>query len=247
MVIEISETIEYTLPPYIEEMFKVDLTEDDIKMLKEALKDMRNIVNVKLFTLDDKIKCFSCNETERLLSIIRDSSPLIGDKRAIDLEIYEMTKDKEMFDKYTIERVPTIMLLNNTITYLGMPAGEEIKGFIETLIRISNNDHGLSESTVKELLKLNGQVRIEVIVTPPCPYCPYAALLSNMFAYVSKIYGDGNIKSFIIEAYENPDIADKYTVTTVPTIAINGKVVFVGLPYEAQLLGIVKRLASSYF
>jgi len=128
-----------------------------------------------------------------------------------------------------------------------MPAGEEIKGFIETLIRISNNDHGLSESTVKELLKLNGQVRIEVIVTPPCPYCPYAALLSNMFAYVSKIYGDGNIKSFIIEAYENPDIADKYTVTTVPTIAINGKVVFVGLPYEAQLLGIVKRLASSYF
>ncbi|MEM0006106.1 MAG: thioredoxin family protein [Ignisphaera sp.] len=236
--------MEYNVPPYIEEMFKVDLTESDIEALREALKEMRNTITIKLFTSDNKINCFTCSETEKLMKIVTDSSPLIGDRKAVELEIYEVSRDGDVFREYAVERVPTIMLFDDAITYIGMPAGEEIKGFIETIIRLSTNDHGLSTTTIKELAELSGQARIEVIVTPLCPYCPYAVLLSNMLAYASKVYGNGNVKSIIIEAYENPDIADKYAVSTVPTIAINGKVVFVGLPYEAQLLNAIKKLAS---
>jgi predicted thioredoxin/glutaredoxin len=45
-----------------------------------------------------------------------------------------------------------------------------------------------------------------------------------------------SITSDTVEAYENPDIADKYNVMSVPAIAINGKAAFVGLPYEEDLL-----------
>ncbi len=224
-------------------MFRVNLTESDIEALKEALKEIKNLVTIKLFTSSDRINCFTCSETEKLMRIIRDSSPMIGNKRAIDLEIFEMSRDSDVFKKYEIERVPTIVLLDSSITYLGMPAGEEIKAFIETIIRLSTNDHGLSTTTIKELARLDGRVKIEVIVTPLCPYCPYAALLANMFAYASKVYGNGNVRSVIIEAFENPDIADKYAVSTVPTITVNGRVVFVGLPYEVQLLDAIKKLA----
>jgi len=237
---------EYVMPPYIEEMFRVEFTESDVESLKDTLKDMKSKVRLKLFTSGNKAKCFSCVETERLIDVLVSASPLIGSEKAILVERFDMEKDHDVFKKYNVERVPTILLLEGAIQYLGMPAGEEIKAFIETLIRLTTNDHGLSNDTVEELAKLEGKAVIEIIVTPPCPYCPYAALLANMFAYVSSMYGANNVMSVIVEAYENPDIADKYAVTTVPTIVINGRVVFIGLPYEKQLLKAVKRLAALY-
>ncbi|MEM2157926.1 MAG: thioredoxin family protein, partial [Sulfolobales archaeon] len=45
-----------------------------------------------------------------------------------------------------------------------------------------------------------------------------------------------NIISDIVEAYENPDIADKYGVMSVPAVVINGEVEFIGVPDEAELL-----------
>lgn len=237
---------QYYIPPFIEEMFRVSMTEEDVSMLRETLSTLRKPVKLKLFTSKDRRKCFSCAETEKLLTLLQESSPPFGEGKTIELDIVDISEEHDLAKKYGIEKPPTILLLDGAITYLGMPAGEELKGFIETIIRISTDDNGLAESTVKELANLQGKAVIEVIVTPPCPYCPYAALMANMFAFVSKVFGKGNVKSYIVEAYEFPEIADKYSVTTVPTIAVNGRVVFIGLPYEGQLLRIVKRIASLY-
>jgi len=236
---------EYPVPPYIDDMFKLDLTREDIEAIRLALRDMVKKVRVALFVGGSKLECFSCEDTEKLVKVISDNSPPIGNEPAVELAVYDIAKTRDLAKKYGVTRVPTIVLLDGAIKYLGMPAGEEFKGFIETLIRVSNDDHGLSGETVKEIASLEGKAVIEVIVTPPCPYCPYAALLANMFAYVSKVYGKGNIETNVVEAYENPDIAEKYAVTTVPTIAINNRVVFVGLPYEVQLLRAIKKLARS--
>lgn len=236
---------EYVLPPYIADMLRFNLTKEDLEAIRLALKDMTGFVQVALFVSENRLECFSCEDTIKLVKAIAEVSPVIGSKQAIELKMYNILEALSLAKKYNITRVPAIVLLDGAIKYLGMPAGEEVKGFIETIIRISNGDHGLSGETVKELSTIEGRAIIDVVVTPPCPYCPYAALLANMFAYVSKVYGNGNIESRIIEAYENPDIADRYTVTTVPTIAINSRVVFVGLPYEVQLLRAIKKLART--
>lgn len=233
------------LPPYIADMLKFNLTEEDVEAIRLALKDMVGGVQVLLFVSKNKLECFSCEDTIKLVKTITDASPKIGDKQAVELNIYDIVESTSIAKKYNVTRVPAIVLLDGSIKYLGIPAGEEIKGLIETIIRISSGDHGLSNETVKEIASLRGKATVDVIVTPPCPYCPYAALLANMFAYVSKVYGNGNIESRIIEAYENPDIADRYAVTTVPTIAVNNRVVFVGLPYETQLLRAIKKLAQT--
>lgn len=236
---------EYELPPYIAEMFKFNLTKEDIEALRQALIDIVKPIKVMLFVSRDPLRCFSCEDTVKLVKTIADNSPTIGDSKAVELLVYDIFESRDLAIKFNVSKVPTILLLNGSIRYLGMPAGEELRGFVETLIRISNGQHGLSDQVVEEIASLDGEATIDVVVTPPCPYCPYAALLANMFAYVSKVYGDGLVKSRIIEAYENPDIADRYAVTTVPTIAINGRVVFVGLPYEIQLLRAVKKLAKT--
>jgi len=225
------------------DMFRVEFSEDDLRALEEALSDMKNPVEILLFT-EKSGECLPCNETVKLLEVLREASPVVAGEKAIKVKVFDRRHDYEMFEKYGVGRVPTILLVDGVIRYLGMPAGEEVKGFVETLIRISTGDHGLSKKTVKELSEISGRIHIQVIVTPPCPYCPYAALMANMFAFVAKVYGRGNVISEIVEAFENPDVADMYGVTTVPTIVINRRVVFVGLPYEGQLLKAIKRLSK---
>jgi len=235
-------TTEYVAGAVPEDMFKVNFDKSDIDALAEALRDMKRPVEVLVFT-EKREDCVPCEETVRLMEIIADASPDVEGSKAVRLRVFRKGHDDEAFKKYGVERVPTVLLADGAIKYTGMPAGEEVKGLVETLIRLSTGEHGLSEQTVKELAGLRRKAYIEVIVTPPCPYCPYAALMANMFAYVAKVYGSGNVIADVVEAYENPDIADKYGVTSVPTIAVNGRVVFVGLPYEGQLLRAVKRIA----
>lgn len=236
---------EYMLPPYIAEMFKFNFTQEDVEALRDALKDMVGAVRVTLFISKSRYECFSCEDTVNLVKTISENSPLVGNRPAVEVEIFDIVKSLDVAKRYGVTRVPTILLVDGAIKYIGMPAGEELKGFVETLIRVSTHDHGLSSETVEELSSLEGRAVIETVVTPPCPYCPYAALLANMFAYVSRVHGSGNVESHIVEAYENPDIADQYAVTTVPTIAVNGRVVFVGLPYEVQLLKAIKKLVKT--
>ena len=230
--------------PSFEEMFTINFANEDIEALREALSDMQSVVKVEAYLSKDE-SCYTCFQTLKLLKILRELSPSLNGRKAIELEIYYVEEHKDVFLKRGIYRVPTIRLLNGYITYLGMPAGEEIKAFIETLIRLSNGDHGLSSRALKALQDLEHDILLEVIVTPICPYCPYAALLANMVAYASTIYGTSSIRSVVIEAYENPDIADKYGITVVPTIVINGHVAFMGYPpNEMQLIDAILRYAK---
>ncbi|MEM1900007.1 MAG: thioredoxin family protein [Zestosphaera sp.] len=219
---------------WIDEMFKVGISKEDLEELEATLKDMREPVEV--YTFVDSA-CRYCSNTIRLIDTLSSVSPKIGGSSLIKHKVVKREADAEgFFKRFNVSRVPTVLMIEGHIKYTGMPAGEEIRGLIETLIRLSTGDSGLSENTVKGVANLKAPVKIDVIVTPTCPYCPYAALLANMFAFESYRSGGKLITADIIEAYENPDIADKYGVMSVPTIAVNGEVEFIGVPYEDQLL-----------
>ncbi len=210
-----------------------DLDEETKEALKEALADMKSEVKAMVFV---KKNCYYCRETIKLMDHFVDASPSVNGKKLFTYEVYEKETDQELFRKYGIERTPTVAFIEGKIRYLGIPSGEEIRGLVETIIRLSEKESGLEERTKKKIALINKHVHLENIITPSCPYCPYAALLINMFAYESYKQGLKSITSDTVEAYENPDIADKYNVMSVPAIAINGKAAFVGLPYEEDLL-----------
>jgi hypothetical protein len=57
-----------------------------------------------------------------------------------------------------------------------------------------------------------------------------------MVAYEACKVNKCNVISDVVEAYENQDIAEKYQVMSVPTVAVNGSVEFVGVPYEENFI-----------
>ena len=225
------------------EFYYLDLSPEFINELRETLADMVNPVRVDVFTGPN---CETCDDTVKLLRAMSEASPVRGGRRMLEVRFYDYTRrgDLEEFRRQGVDRVPAVTLLDGTIKYLGIPAGEEIRGLVETIMRISEGESGLEEATKRELKRLQGSVKIEIIVTPACPYCPYAALLANMFAYESYKAGSASIVSEIVEAYENTDIAEKYRVMSVPTVVVNGHVVFVGVPYEEDFLEYVKAAAE---
>ena len=212
--------------------YELKLDDEFIEDLRSTLEDMIDPVDIEVYVGPH---CPTCEDTLKLMKAFEDNAP----NGKVRLHVYEKGKDDAMFRKRDVERIPTVMLLEGQIRYTGIPAGEEIHGFIETLMRISEGESGLEPETIEVIKSLKNKVYIEVIVTPPCPYCPYAALLANMLAFESYKYNK-LLYSDTVEAYENPDIADKYQVMSVPAIAINGHKAFLGLPFEKDFINYIK-------
>jgi len=227
----------------MEEEFAELFTDEVKEALVDALKDMKNPVDVYVFVDSNDPHCHYCEVTKKFLLFMSDAAPKDSDGKS-KLLIHVVDKadpnSSKIFKEFNVERVPTVAFIKGYLRWTGAPLGEEIRALVETIVRLSINESGLSPETINAIKdKLNGQVKIETVVTPSCPYCPYAALMAHMVAYEACKAGKCNVISDVVEAYENQDIAEKYQVMSVPTIAINESVEFIGVPYEEQFINTI--------
>ncbi|WP_317895834.1 protein disulfide oxidoreductase [Pyrofollis japonicus] len=212
---------------------RMEIDQETREAIREAFQDLKNPVTLNVFVGPN---CKYCDESIKIAKVLEEEAPERNGEKLVKVRIFEKGKDDAEFKRQRVERIPTTTLLEGSIRYTGTPSGEEIRGLVETIIRISQEDSGLDPSTVEKIKSIKKPVHIEIIVTPQCPYCPYAALLANMFAFEAWRNGKKDFIADTVEAYENPDIADKYHVTSVPAIAINGILAFVGVPYEEDFI-----------
>ncbi|MCX8059691.1 MAG: thioredoxin family protein [Aquificaceae bacterium] len=192
-------------------------------------KELKEPVQLKLFS--QAIGCETCQAAESLLKELADVKP-----EKIKLEVYSPLIDREISQRYGVERVPTIVIEGDKdygIRYVGLPAGLEFTTLVRGMVQVSKREPELSEKT-KELLKgIDLPMEIMVFVTTSCGYCPAAALTAMNFAMASDY-----IKALIVDASENIDLAKKFQVVGVPKIVINrGGAEFVGAQPENSFLG----------
>ncbi len=214
---------------------------DEVKeALADALKDMKNPVDVYVFIDSNDPHCHYCEITKRFTEFMSEAAPKDSEGRSL-IRVHVLDKarkeDLPVFQEFRVDRVPTVAFIKGYLRWTGAPLGEEIKALVETIVRLSIDESGLSDETKAAIRdKLNGKVVIETVVTPSCPYCPYAALMAHMVAFEACKAGKCNVISDVVEAYENQDIAEKYQVMSVPTVAINESVEFIGVPYEENFV-----------
>ncbi|MCS7307043.1 MAG: thioredoxin family protein [Aquificaceae bacterium] len=194
-------------------------------------KEMKEPVNLKLFT--QAIGCETCGVAEDLLKELVNIEP-----EKIKLEVYSPVIDREVSQKYGIERVPTLVIEGDRdygIRYLGLPAGLEFTTLVQGVVQVSKREPKLSDKTIELLKTIDIPMEIMVFVTTSCGYCPAAAITAMNFAIASD-----NIRAIIVDASENTDLAQIYQVVGVPKIVINkGVAEFVGAQPENSFLGYV--------
>jgi len=208
------------------------ISEEDRKYLQEEFeKHLKEDVKLLIFTTKDP-SCRYCNETVEIAKELASLSDLIH------VENYDVNSD--MAKKLGIEHAPTTVVTDDKLTYgsriryIGIPAGYEFSSLVEDIMSVSSRKVEFKGHVKEHLDEIDKDIRIQVFVTPTCPYCPRAVRVAHKFAqYNEHIIGE------MIEAIEFPDWADKYGVSSVPHIVINEDVQFVGAYPEENFIEFV--------
>jgi glutaredoxin-like protein len=211
------------------------LNENVQKQVREALADLPAPVKLLVFTQGadgNALECEMCSETRQIMEEVA----ALSDK--ISVEVLDFVADETVARQYHIDKIPAVVMVRDGgqpadygIRLYGIPSGYEFSTLIEDLLMVSRGEHGLSAATVKELARLLEPVRIQVYVTPTCPYCPRAVLLAHKLAMASPL-----ITADMVESMEFPQLANKYQVYGVPRTVINDVVHIEGAVPEAHLV-----------
>jgi len=205
--------------------------EDREYIKKRFEKELAGNVKIIYFTQD--FECQFCKETRQLLEEIKE----LSDK--IELEIHEFNKEKELAEKYGVDKIPAILIFGEKeygVRFFGIPSGYEFSTLIEDIIHVSKGETDLDEKIKEEVRKIDKEVHIQVFVTPTCPYCPTMVHIAHQMAVENE-----KIKADMIEAIEFPHLAQKYGVVGVPKTIINEKREIVGAVPEEVFMEEIKR------
>ncbi len=211
------------------------LSDKDRKFLQEHLaKNM--VAPVKLLYFTQTIACQFCKETEQVLKEVSE----LSDK--IELEIYNFVTDKEVAERYGIDKIPATVVMGEKdygIRFYGIPSGYEFTSLIEDIMDVSRGAPTLLPQTLELVAAIKEPVHIQVFITPTCPYCPAAVRLGHSLAIASDL-----IKADMVEAIEFPQLANKYSVQGVPRTVINETVVVEGAVPEPLFVARVLQAAG---
>lgn len=192
-------------------MGKEIITEDIKEVLRETFKDLKEDVYIEVFTKKGVNEPFN-DATVKLIKAISEITP------KIKAHFYEI--GEEISRERGVERSPTILIAPDKflIRFTGAPLGEEGRSLIISILMASTGKVLLSESSLRRLGKLDSVRKIEVFVSPTCPYCPQQVA----YAVSAAIAKRDLVSAEIIEIYENRDISEKLGIISVPQTFING-------------------------
>ncbi len=120
---------------------------------------------VRLVMFEASLDCSYCPQTKQLIE------ELSGLSDKLSAEFYNFHTDDEMVKKFGIDKIPAIVLLDDSdkdygIRFYGIPSGYEFATLIEDILMVSTGKTSLSAKTVDVLQNLQKPVHLQVFVTP---------------------------------------------------------------------------------
>lgn len=206
------------------------LTDDVKEKVKEQLNSLDKPVKFVLFT--QEIECLYCKETKELISELAE----LSDKLSYEEHLFE--KDDEAVKEYQIDKIPAVAVTGEKdygIRFYGIPSGYEFSSLLEAIKLVSTGNIKLADETKTYLDSLTQNIKLQVFVTPTCPYCPTAVVKAHHMAY----YSD-KVTAHMVEATEFPHLAQKYQVQGVPRTVINERGFVEGAVPDPMLIEKIK-------
>ena len=190
------------------------LSRQDLEYLKNEFE--KSLVNEIEIVFGESENCEFCNDVEKLLEEIASLNEKI---KIVKKSVSEL---KNVLPK-EVDKGPVILFNNNgnyNFGFVGIPSGYEFKTFIKDIIALSSKKIEIPKNLIKKIEGIKKEIEILVFVTPTCPYCPSQVYLAHQLSIAFPF-----IKSFMIEAIEFKEFAEKYNVFSVPktVIRVNGE------------------------
>jgi glutaredoxin-like protein len=204
------------------------------KQVREALTDLPAPVKLVVFTHGEggALECDFCAEMRQLV----EELAALSDQ--LTVEIRDFVGEAEAAKSYGVDKIPALAVVRGGaepkdfgVRFYGIPSGYEFATLIEDIRLVSRGQPDLAPQTVTLLNQLRSPVRIQVYVTPTCPYCPRAVLLAHKLAMASEW-----VTADMVEAQEFPHLANRYQVYGVPRTVIDDVIHVEGAVPEEMLV-----------
>jgi glutaredoxin-like protein len=210
----------------------------DANVREQIAAELAGLENpVKLVVFTQEFECQYCKETRQLCEELADLSDQIS------VKVHDFVAAKDKADEYGIDKIPAIAVTGAKdygVRFYGIPSGYEFVSLLDSIKTAAAGQAELMPETMTFLGGLKKPLHIQVFVTPTCPYCPRAVVLSHRLAVASDM-----VTADMVEATEFPHLAQKYSVMGVPRSVINETVHQEGAAPEPMFLEQLKQAAAS--
>ncbi|MCU0589205.1 MAG: FAD-dependent oxidoreductase [Syntrophobacteraceae bacterium] len=162
------------------------------------------------------------------------------------IEFKEFDLSHEMARKWAVTASPTLLFDPErvSISYMGVPYGEESRTFMGTLILVGHREANLNEQSRGIIEEIDSPRHIRVFVSPTCPYCPEQAINAVKAALLAPQL----ISVEMIDIQANPELAARYSAFSVPQTFANDILIGQGLqPEELFALSLQKLEPQTIF
>jgi alkyl hydroperoxide reductase subunit AhpF len=126
------------------------------------------------------------------------------------------------------------------LAYHGLPWGFELTTLVGAIAEAGRATSSLAPASLAALEALEGDVALEVYVTPTCPHCPPAVLLAYRCALATS-----RVTAAAVEATEFAAAADRHGVVSVPATVANGQLAWVGAVPEPVFVQRLRHAAAA--
>lgn len=203
--------------------------------LREVFEELKGDVTIALFTKEGE--CVTCEETKAYMQEVEE----LSDK--LHLVEYDMEKNSDLAEKYNVQMVPSIVLLDSNkeyhgIKFNGIPAGHEINSFIPALLEVSGHVSEMPKELEERIMKIDKPMNIKVFVTLSCPHCPGAVQKAHKLALMNPM-----IDAEMIEAETFGELSMKHNVSGVPKIVINDQYDLLGNQPIQEFLNTMEKIS----
>jgi alkyl hydroperoxide reductase subunit AhpF len=131
---------------------------------------LKGDVRLELFTqkrsplvVPGRDECQYCEETQQLLSEVADLSD------HVTLIVHDVKENPRVLAENGVDHIPTLVYHGQnkgTLRFLGIPAGNEFRNVIDTIVEVGNGESDLAETTREALAGLAQDLHLRVFVTP---------------------------------------------------------------------------------
>lgn len=197
------------------------LSQQDAEYIRQDFeKTLVHPVRLHVFTQD--FECMYCRETRQICEEVA----ALSDK--VEVVAHDFVEAQDIAEKFGVDKIPAIVVTRVKedgseedfgIRFFGIPSGYEFMSLLEAIKLVSTGKLSLSPATLEQIKTLDRPVHIQVFITPTCPYCPRAVMLSHQLAFASPL-----IRADMVEATEFPHLAMRYQVMGVPRSVINEEI-----------------------
>lgn len=197
---------------------------------------------------------FTDDVKEQLKNLFRESKKnlvlnLFLDNRPISSELENMMMNlSEIIEKVTVsvidrsyssEEAPFVEVCledgtHTGISFHGVPGGHEFTSFVIGLYNASSAGQNVDEDTLQKIKDIKVKTNIKILVSLSCTMCPDLVTACQRIATLNE-----NVKVDVFDVQHFRELAEKYSVMSVPCLVINDSKVFFGKKNINQILELI--------